>query len=72
MDVVVWVVTGLFIGLAWSTWSMSRSFFEKGRIWGIRECVREMRRGTIAQLNFEDQKLPEDLRKALYCWIARP
>lgn len=65
MDVVVWVVTGLFIGLAWVTWSMSRSFFEKGRIRGICECVREMRRGTIAQLDFEDQKLPEDLRKAL-------
>jgi hypothetical protein len=65
MDVVVWVVIGLFMGLAWSTLSMSRSFFEKGRIRGIRECVRELRRGTIAQLDFEDQKLPDDLRKAL-------
>jgi hypothetical protein len=53
------------MGLAWSTLSMSRSFFEKGRIRGIRECVRELRRGTIAQLDFEDQKLPDDLRKAL-------
>jgi hypothetical protein len=65
MDVVIWVVIGLFMGLAWSTLSMSRSFFEKGRIRGIRECVRELRRGTIAQLDFEDQKLPDDLRKAL-------
>ena len=65
MDVVVWVVTGLFMGLAWVTWSMSRSFFEKGRITGDSRMCWEMRRGTIAQLDFEDQKLPEDLRKAL-------
>jgi hypothetical protein len=65
MDVVLWVFISLFLGLAWSTWSMSRSFFEKGRIRGIRECVREMRRGTVAQLDCEDHKLPDDLQKAL-------
>jgi hypothetical protein len=65
MDVIVWGFIGLFTGLVWSTWSMSRSFFEKGRIRGIRECVREMRRGTVAQLDFNDEKLPDDLRKAL-------
>jgi hypothetical protein len=65
MDVVVWMFMGLFLGLAWSTWSMSRSFFEKGRIRGIRECVREMRKGAAVLLDGEDKKLPDDLEKAI-------
>jgi hypothetical protein len=65
MDVVLWVLISLFLGLAWSTWSMSRSFFEKGRIRGIRECVREIRRGTVVQLDCDDKKLPDDLQKAI-------
>jgi hypothetical protein len=65
MDVVLWIFIGLFLGLAWSIWSMSRSFFERGRIRGIRECVREMRKGTVAQLDCDDHKLPDDLRKAI-------
>ena len=44
---------------------MSRSFFEKGRIRGIRECVREIRRGTVVQLDCDDKKLPDDLQKAI-------
>jgi hypothetical protein len=65
MDVIVWGIAVLFLGLAWSTYSMSRSFFEKGRIRGFRECVREMRKGALVQLNCEEQKLPDDLRKAI-------
>lgn len=65
MDLMAWIVAGLFLGLTWSTWSMSRSFFEKGRIRGVRECVREMRRGMVALLDCEDQKLPDDLQKAI-------
>ena len=65
MDVVLWILIGLFLSLAWCTWSMSRSFYEKGRIRGIRECVREMRRGTVVQLDCDDHKLPDDLQKAL-------
>src|SRR3984885_6403001 len=65
MDIVLWGLIGLFSSLAWTTWSMSRSFFEKGRIRGIRECVREMRRGTVVQLDCQDDKLPDDLQKAM-------
>jgi hypothetical protein len=65
MDVVLWILIGLFLGLAWCTWSMSRSFYEKGRVRGIRECVKEMRRGTVAQLDCDGHKLPDDLQKAL-------
>jgi hypothetical protein len=65
MDAVLGFFVSIFIGLAWSTWSMSRSFFEKGRIRGVRECVQEMRRGTVAQLDCDDHKLPDDLKKAL-------
>src|ERR1700733_745943 len=65
MELFVWVFVGLFLSLAWSTLSMSRSFYQKGRIQGIRECVREVRKGTVAQLDCDDQKLPDDLRKAI-------
>lgn len=65
MDVVLGFFVSIFLGLAWSTWSMSRSFLEKGRIRGIRECVKEMRRGTVAQLDCDDRKLPDDLQNAL-------
>jgi hypothetical protein len=65
MEFFAWVFVGLFLSLAWSTLSMSRSFYQKGRIQGIRECVREIRRGTVAQLDCDDQKLPDDLRKAI-------
>lgn len=44
---------------------MSRSFFEKGRMRGIRECVREMRKGVVVLLDGEDKKLPDDLEKAI-------
>lgn len=62
MDVVLWVFMGIFLGLAWSTWSMSRSFFEKGRTRGIRDCIREMRRGTAIILGSDDQNLPADIQ----------
>jgi hypothetical protein len=65
MGVVLWVLTGLFLGLTWTTWSMSRSFFEKGRVRGIRECVREIRKGTVVLLDCEDKNLPDDLQKAI-------
>jgi hypothetical protein len=65
MDVVLWVFAGLFLGLGWSTWSMSRSFFENGRIRGIRECVREIRRGATISLGCDNQKLPDDLQKEI-------
>jgi hypothetical protein len=44
---------------------MSRSFFGKGRIRGIRECVMEIRKGTVVLLDSEDKKLPDDLQQAL-------
>ena len=65
MDVVLWVITGLLLGLTWTTWSMSRSFFGKGRVRGIRECVMEIRKGTVVLLECDDKKLPDDLQKAL-------
>ena len=61
MDIVLWVVTGLLAALVWTTWSMSRSFFEKGRATGIRDCIREMRRGTAIILQCNDQDFPEDI-----------
>ena len=65
MDIVLWIVTSLLVGLTWTTWSMSRSFFGRGRIRGIRECVTEIRKGTVVLLDSDDRKLPDDLQKAL-------
>ncbi len=65
MDVVLWVFMGLLLGLVWTTWSMSRSFFEKGRARGIRDCIREMRRGTAIILECNDQNFPEDITKLM-------
>ena len=44
---------------------MSRSFYEKGNVRGIRDCVREIRRGTVVQLDCDGQKLPDDLQQAI-------
>jgi hypothetical protein len=64
MDVFVWFFAGAFVCLVWSTWSMSRSFFEKGRRRGIAECIRELRKGAGAQLGFDEQKFPDDFKAA--------
>ena len=44
---------------------MSRSYLEKGRIRGIKECVREIRKGTSVLLDVEQTRLPADLQKAI-------
>jgi hypothetical protein len=64
VDIILWIFLGIFLSLAWSTWSMSRSFFAKGRIRGIRECVREMRKGMVVQVGYGDEE-PDDLKRAL-------
>jgi hypothetical protein len=74
MDIVLWVVAGLFLGLVWSSWSMSRSFFAKGRTRGIQDCIREMRRGTAIILECDEANLPQDIRNlasALETLLAR-
>ena len=65
MDVVLWVFIGLLVGLAWTTWSMSRSFFEKGRTRGVRDCIQQMHRGAAVILECDDQNLPQDIRDVL-------
>ena len=65
MDILLWILVGIFLTLAWSTWFMSRSFFGKGRLRGIRECLLDMRKGMVVQLGYEDEKFPDDLQKAL-------
>lgn len=75
MDIVLWVVVALLLGLVWTTWSMSRSFFGRGRIRGIRECMAEIRKGTVVLLGSEDKHLPDDLQQALTALetlLARP
>ena len=44
---------------------MSRSYLEKGRIRGIKECIQEIRKGTESLLGCDENTLPEDLQKAI-------
>jgi hypothetical protein len=44
---------------------MSRSFFEKGRTRGIRDCMREMHRGTAIVLRCDEQNFPNEIGTAL-------
>lgn len=63
VDIVLWVLAGLVMTLVWCTWSIGRSYFERGRIRGIKEAVRELRSGMFAQL--DNQKLPADVKEAI-------
>src|SRR5579871_2243688 len=65
MDVVLWGLLSIFVGLIWAVGSMSRSFLEKGRIRGIKECVREIQKGTATVLGSDNKTLPDDLQKAI-------
>jgi len=62
MDIVLFVLLGLFGALTFFAWSCGRSYFEKGKIRGIEEAVRELRVGMTPQLG---QEPPPDVQKAL-------
>ena len=62
MDIVLFVLLGLFGALVFFAWSCGRSYFEKGMIRGIEEAVRELRVGMAPQLGEEP---PPDVQKAL-------
>ena len=62
VDIVLFILGGLFLTLVFSAWSSSRSYFQKGRIRGIEEAVRELQIGMASHLETE---LAPDAQKAL-------
>jgi hypothetical protein len=62
VDVVLFILIGLFLILAFAAWSCGRSYFLKGRIRGVEEAVRELRVGMASHLGAE---LAPDVQKAL-------
>jgi hypothetical protein len=62
VDIVLFGMIGLMGALAYSVWSCGRSYFEKGKIRGIEEAVRELRAGMATQLG--PQPTP-DVQKTL-------
>lgn len=61
MDVLI-VLAGLVGVFAFSAWSCGRSYYEKGKVRGIRDAVRELQVGMKPQLGAE---VAPDLIKAL-------
>lgn len=62
MDIVLCIFVGLFLTLVYSTWSMSRSYFQNGKMKGVEEAVRELQVGMA--LHLEAKPTPE-LQRAL-------
>lgn len=62
MDIVLFILFGLLLTLAFSAWSSGRSYFQKGRIRGVEETVRELQVGMVSHLGRE---LTPDLENAL-------
>ncbi|MDH6263363.1 hypothetical protein [Bradyrhizobium sp. BR13661] len=62
MNAILIVVGGLIVMLAYSIWSAIRSYYQKGKIKGIEEAVRELQVGMA--LHLEAAPTP-DVKKAL-------
>ncbi|WP_315765074.1 MULTISPECIES: hypothetical protein [unclassified Bradyrhizobium] len=62
MDWLLWVPLGLTVMLAWCSWSIGRSYYERGRIQGMREAAQQIRLGMTSQL--DQGAIPSDLAKA--------
>jgi len=62
MDVLACVLAVLVGVLLWSMLSCARSYFERGRVRGIEETVREIEKGMSPLL---DGQVPEDVQKGL-------
>lgn len=50
MDIVLSILVGLFLTLLFSVWSASRSYFQKGRIRGVEEAIRELQVGMASHI----------------------
>jgi hypothetical protein len=64
MDILV-IIGGLLATLVFVGWSCARSYFDKGRLRGAEEAIREILRGLVSHYELEGQGVPETVAKAL-------
>jgi hypothetical protein len=64
MDILL-VPCGLLVALVVAGWSCGRSYFEKGRLRGGEEAIREILRGMSLHYELEGQMVPDNVVKAL-------
>jgi hypothetical protein len=63
--VVLLVVAGLVLLLAFSCWSSARSYFDRGRLKGMDEAVRKIIRGISRHYELVDRKTPDGVSGAI-------
>jgi hypothetical protein len=64
VDILV-VLGGLEVALIVVGWSCAKSYFDKGRLRGVEEAVREISRGISSHYELEGQVVPERVAKAV-------
>jgi hypothetical protein len=64
VDILV-VLGGLEVGLIVVGWSCAKSYFDKGRLRGVEEAMREISRGISLHYELEGQVVPERVAKAV-------
>ncbi len=66
------MLVGLQLALIVAGWSCARSYFDKGRLRGMEESLREISRGISSHYEFEGQVVPERAAKAIKALEAIP
>lgn len=64
MDV-LFVLAGLQVALIFAGWSCAKSYFDKGRLRGMEETLREISRGISSHCELEGNIVPERAAKAI-------
>ena len=64
MDI-LFILGGLHVALIVAGWSCAKSYFDKGRLQGMEEAMREISRGISSHYELEGQVAPERVAKAV-------
>ena len=64
MDILL-ILGGLNLALIVAGWSCAKSYFDKGRLQGMEEAIREISRGISSHYELEGQGVPERVAKAV-------
>jgi hypothetical protein len=62
---ILFILGGLHVALIVAGWSCAKSYFDKGRLQGMEEAMREISRGISSHYELEGQVAPERVAKAV-------
>ena len=62
---ILFALVGLNVMLLLAGWSCSRSYYERGRLQGMRDAGREMIRGISSHYELDGQGVPDSVHKAV-------